>query len=220
MIVGSSGIIKHVSVVNSGLTTSLHLWNKDGRDESMLLTRLPNSEGAISAKVSVIRSLNENEPIQIIVDKSADTWSRITRTEPAVFPVMVERDIRSFSTQTTINGSSQNGHATLPGIAEGDIQSSSAQTTIYESSQNENAVLLEIVEEDDQSSSAQTSIHDNLLATDRSSEMPQTLPAASSMQDERDLQSHLNRGNDDLEELKHNGHKSRLKRFLGKMKCL
>ncbi|KAL7961267.1 hypothetical protein V8C34DRAFT_274241 [Trichoderma compactum] len=192
MIVGSSGIIKHVSVVNSGLTTSLHLWNKDGRDESMVLTRLPNSEGAASAKVSVIRSLNEEEPVQIIVDKTADTWSNITRTEPAVFPVMVERDIRSFSTQTTINGNSRNDHAALPGIVEGGTQSSSAQTR------------------------ADT----NLSGTDRSSETPQTLPAASSMQEERDSQNYMDRRDDNVKESKNNGHRSRLKRFLGKMNCL
>ncbi|UKZ82608.1 hypothetical protein TrVFT333_010401 [Trichoderma virens FT-333] len=126
MIVGSNGITKHVSVVNSGLTTSLHLWNGDGRDESMVLTWLPNSEGADSAKVSVIRSVKEDEPIQIIVDKSADTWSKIDKTEPAAFPVMVERDIRSFSTQTTVNESGRNEHAALPGLVEG---RSSAQTT-------------------------------------------------------------------------------------------
>lgn len=192
MIVGPSGIIKHVSVVNSGLTTSLHLWNKDGRDESMVLTRLPNSEGASSAKVSVIRSLSEGEPVQIIVDKSADTWSNITRAEPAVFPVMVERDIRSFSTQSTINGSSRNGHAALPGIDEGDIQSSSVQT----------------------------SVDANLVAAGRSGEIPQTQPAASSMQDERDLQNYMNWKDDNVGKSKNNGHRSRLKRFLGKMKCL
>lgn len=192
MITGPSGIIKHVSVVNSGLTTSLHLWNKDGRDESMVLTRLPNSEGAASAKVSVIRSLSEEEPVQIIVDKSADTWSNITRAEPAVFPVMVERDIRSFSTQTTVTGNSQNGHATLPGVAEGDIQSSFAQT----------------------------SVDANLVAAGRSGEMPQALPAASSMQEETDLQNYMNWRDEILDETKNHGHKSRLKRFLRKMKCL
>lgn len=192
MIVGSSGIIKHVSVVNSGLTTSLHLWNKDGRDESMVLTRLPNSEGAASAKVSVIRSLNEEEPVQIIVDKTADTWSNITRTEPAVFPVMVERDIRSFSTQTTINGSSRDGYAALPGTVEGDNQRSSAQTRV----------------------------DTNSLGADMSSETPQTLPAASSMRDGGGTQSYTDRGDGNVEGSKGNGHKGRLKRFLGKMKCL
>ncbi|PNP58999.1 hypothetical protein THARTR1_01247 [Trichoderma harzianum] len=192
MIVGPSGIIKHVSVVNSGLTTSLHLWNKDGRDESMVLTRFPNYEGADSAKVSVIRSLNEDEPVQIIVDKSADTWSKITRAEPAVFPVMVERDIRSFSTQTTINGSPRSDHAALPGIVEGDIQGSSAQT----------------------------SVDANLVAADRSSEMPQTMPAGPSMQDERDVQNYMNWRDDNVEKSKNNERRSRLRRFLGKMKCL
>ncbi|KKP06868.1 hypothetical protein THAR02_01065 [Trichoderma harzianum] len=192
MIVGPSGIIKHVSVVNSGLTTSLHLWNKDGRDESIVLTRLPNSEGAASAKVSVIRSLSEEEPVQIIVDKTADTWSNITRAEPAVFPVMVERDIRSFSTQSTVIGSSRNDHVPLP----------------------------EIVERDNQSSSAQTSVDANLVAAGRSGEMPQTQPAASSMEDERDLQKYTNCKDDNVGESKNNGHRSRLKRFLGKMKCL
>lgn len=192
MIVGSNGIIKHVSVVNSGLTTSLHLWNKDGQDESMVLTRLPNSEGADSAKVSVIRSLNEDEPIQIIVDRSADTWSKITRSEPAVFPVMVERDIRSFSTQTTITERPQHDQAALPGLVEGDIQSSSAQTSTDAS----------------------------LIAADTSSEMPQTIPAVFFMQDEGDLQNDMNWMDANVEEAKNNVRRSRLKRFLGKMKCL
>ncbi|KAL7910353.1 hypothetical protein GGI35DRAFT_448574 [Trichoderma velutinum] len=192
MIVGSNGIIKHVSVVNSGLTTSLHLWNRDGQDESMVLTRLPNSEGANSAKISVIRSGNEDEPIQVIVDKSADTWSKITRTEPAVFPVMVERDIRSFSTQTTITERPRHEQAALPGLFEGDIQGPSAQT----------------------------STDANLLVADRSSEMAQTMPAIYFMQDERDLQDYMDWRDANVEESKNNGHRSRLKRFLGKMKCL
>jgi hypothetical protein len=94
--VGPNGSFNYISVLNVGRSAVLSPWHDDGRDDSLVLSRLPNWSSAESAKTSVIRASHESEPIKIVFDKSADTWSQVSSRAPSAFPLIVERDVRSF----------------------------------------------------------------------------------------------------------------------------
>ncbi|KAE9371862.1 hypothetical protein N431DRAFT_559267 [Stipitochalara longipes BDJ] len=94
--VAPNGSFNHISVLNVERSAVLNQWHDDGREDSLVLSRLPHWSSAESAKTSVIRPSHESEPIKIVFDKSADTWSKVSARAPAAFPLMVERDIRSF----------------------------------------------------------------------------------------------------------------------------
>jgi len=83
----------------AGYSAVLNQWHDDGHAESLVLSQLPNWSGAESAKPSVIISLDESEQINIVFYKSADNWSGVSSRAPSAFPLIVERDVRSFPGQ-------------------------------------------------------------------------------------------------------------------------
>ena len=101
VIVAPNGSFNHISVLNAGRSAVLNRWRDDGRDDSLVLSRVPNWSSAESAKPSVIRASHESEPIKIVFDKSADTWSQVSSRVPSAFPLIVERDVRSFPGQSS-----------------------------------------------------------------------------------------------------------------------
>ncbi|KAH8589069.1 hypothetical protein B0O99DRAFT_692943 [Bisporella sp. PMI_857] len=101
--VAPDGSFNHVSVLNVGRTAVFNRWHNGICDESLILSRLPNWAGAESAKTSVIRPSHESEPIKVVFDKSADTWSKVSSRAASAFPLVVERDIRSFTSQSSTN---------------------------------------------------------------------------------------------------------------------
>jgi hypothetical protein len=96
-----NGSFNNISVLNVGRSAVLNQWHDDGRDDSLVLSRLPNWSGAESAKTSVIRPSHESEPIKIVFNKPADTWSEVSSRAPSAFPLIVERDVRSFPGQSS-----------------------------------------------------------------------------------------------------------------------
>ncbi|KAH7370142.1 hypothetical protein BKA65DRAFT_561623 [Rhexocercosporidium sp. MPI-PUGE-AT-0058] len=91
-----NGSFNHISVLNVGRSAVLSQWHDDGEDDSMTLSRIPNWRGAESAIPSVILPSCELEPIRVVFDKSADTWSKVSAREPSTFPLMIDRDMSSF----------------------------------------------------------------------------------------------------------------------------
>jgi hypothetical protein len=91
-----NGSFNHISVLNVGRSAVLSQWHDDGEDDSMTLSRIPNWRGAESAIPSVILPSCELEPIRVVFDKSADTWSKVSAREPFTFPLMIDRDMSSF----------------------------------------------------------------------------------------------------------------------------
>jgi len=99
--VAPSGSFNHISVLNVGRSAVLNQWHDDRRDDSLVLSQLPSWSGAESAKPSVIRPSHESEPIKIVFDRSADTWSEVSSRAPSAFPLIIERDVRSFPGQSS-----------------------------------------------------------------------------------------------------------------------
>ena len=118
----------HVSVLNVGRAAVLNQWQEGGRDESLVLSRLPHWEGAESARTTVIKPSHESEPIKIVFDKSAATWSKVSSRTASAFPLMVERDVCSFAGQ-----SSTTTQCLLPGDTSGPGVSRSIQYARRES---------------------------------------------------------------------------------------
>lgn len=83
-------------MLNVGRSAVLSQWRDDGEDNSMTLSRVPNWVGAESANPSVILPSCNVEPIRIVFDKSADTWSKVSSREPSAFPLMIDREMSSF----------------------------------------------------------------------------------------------------------------------------
>jgi len=104
VLVAPNGATSHVSITSSGAEATVTRWRGSDRstagelDGGLVLTRLPQWKGAESAKVSVIRSTDEAEPVKIVLDKSADTWSNFMIRDEGdeAFPLMVERHQASF----------------------------------------------------------------------------------------------------------------------------
>ncbi|KAG4438258.1 hypothetical protein IFR05_006240 [Cadophora sp. M221] len=94
--IAPNGSFNHISVLNVGRSAVLSKWHDEGEDDSMTLSRIPNWVGAESANPSVILPSYEAEPVRIVFDKSADTWSKVSSREPSAFPLMIDRDTSSF----------------------------------------------------------------------------------------------------------------------------
>jgi hypothetical protein len=127
--VAPNGSFNHISVLNIGRSAVLNRWHDDGRDDSLVLSRLPNWLSAESAKKSVTRAWHESELIKVIFDKSADTWRHVSLRAPPAFPFMAERDVRSLPGQTSMHAQillSRN--TSRKGLSEQSIKDTSIET--------------------------------------------------------------------------------------------
>ncbi|KAK4455375.1 hypothetical protein QBC34DRAFT_489662 [Podospora aff. communis PSN243] len=108
----------HISITNNGTQVSMTHWNSttDAEDDkvnpdsisntnqTITLTRLPRWTASDSARASVIPAKNESEPVRVVLDKSADNWSKLQLRRGDAYPLVVEKHLASFGKEPSASG--------------------------------------------------------------------------------------------------------------------
>ena len=101
---GSESFETTVSIQQGTATMAV---KKSNLEATLRLARLPNWRGSAAAEASVVLPSEPDKPLQIVLDKTAETWNRIENTfdgkQEAAFPLVIHRDLDSFQ-QSEISG--------------------------------------------------------------------------------------------------------------------